>query len=123
MKINELVQLAHENAKNKGFWEDYNFIESLVQVAVKTNEVEDAINASSMVNNAVGNRLMLIVSEIAEAQEALRKGDEENFKEELADVAIRLADLCGGLNINLEEEIVKKMERNKQRPYKHGKAF
>ena len=42
---------------------------------------------------------------------------------ELADVAIRLADLAGGLNIDLEEEINKKMNRNKNRKYKHGKKF
>ena len=66
---------------------------------------------------------MLIVSELGEALEALRYDDRDNFAEELADVAIRLADLCGGLGIDLEAEIKKKMEKNKSRGYKHGKAF
>jgi len=66
---------------------------------------------------------MLIVGEVSEAQEGLRHGDIDNFKEELADVAIRLGDLAGGLNIDLEAEIKKKMEINKNRPYKHGKEF
>ena len=47
----------------------------------------------------------------------------ENFKEEIADIFIRLGDLCGSLNINIEEEIIKKMKKNKERPYKHGKNF
>lgn len=38
-------------------------------------------------------------------------------------MAIRLGDLCGGLNIDLESEIEKKMEKNRKRGYKHGKAF
>ena len=64
---------------------------------------------------------MLIVTELAEAMEAHRHQDHENFREELADTFIRLCDLCGGLNIDIEEEIQKKYEKNKKRPYKHGK--
>lgn len=122
MEIKELIQKAHENAVNKGFWED---------VELKNNEFmlitrelgKDGSRISYKNINAIGNRLMLIVGELAEAQEGLRHDDIDNFLEELADVAIRLADLCGGLNINLEDAIVKKMEKNRQRPYKHGKAF
>lgn len=73
--------------------------------------------------NAIGNRLMLIVGEVAEAQEGLRHNDKDNFREELADIAIRLADLCGGLEVDLEHEIERKMAINNSRPWKHGKAF
>ena len=66
---------------------------------------------------------MLITTEVAEAEDGLRKDDFENFKEELADIVIRTCDLAGGLNIDLEAEIIKKMEKNKSREYKHGKAF
>jgi len=119
MNINELVQQAHENAVSKGFWEevDVTGIEGLKYAFINYWEL------TNEENNAIGNRLMLIVSELAEAQEALRKDDRENFKEELADVAIRLGDLCGGLDIDLEAEIIKKMEKNKSRPRLHGKAF
>jgi len=44
--------------------------------------------------------------------EALRKGD-ENFGEELADVVIRVADLAGGSNVDLEGEIAKKMAKTR----------
>ena len=64
---------------------------------------------------------MLIVTELAEAMEAHRHQDDANFKEELADTFIRLLDLCGGLSIDIEEEIYKKSLHNKNRPYKHGK--
>lgn len=108
MEIKELVKQAHENALEKGFWEDWD----------ELSEYD-----YHQINNAIGNRLMLIVGELAEAQEALRHGDMENFEEELADAVIRLADLCGGLEVDLEAEILKKMEKNKNRPYKHGKQF
>lgn len=108
MEIKKLIKEAHENAVDHGFWKDY---ENLTEYDYPE------------LNNAIGNRLMLIVSEVAEAQEGLRHHDMDNFSEELADVAIRLADLCGGLEIDLESEIEKKMQKNKDRPYKHGKEF
>lgn len=123
MEINQLIKEAHENAVNKGFWEDYKDASNAVEISVSSESNVMKGIALNFMSNAIGNRLMLIVSEAAEAQEALRKNDADNFKEELADVAIRLADLCGGLEIDLEAEILNKMEKNKSRPYKHGKAF
>ena len=113
--ITELCKKAHQNAKEKGFWQDYRALECFKCHGQQTYK--------SALNNAIGNRLMLIVSEVGEALEALRQGDQDGFKEELADVAIRLGDLCGGLGIDLEAEIIKKMEKNKDRPSLHGKAF
>ncbi len=92
--LNELAKICHAIAVEKGFWEK---------------------------ERNIGEALMLIVTELAEAMESHRHQDQENFKEELADTFIRLLDLCGGLNIDIEEEIAKKSEKNKKRPYKHGK--
>jgi NTP pyrophosphatase (non-canonical NTP hydrolase) len=72
----------------------------------------------------MGTILALIHSEVSEALEADRKGNNENFAEELADVCIRIFDLCGSKEIDLETAISKKMEFNKTRSYKHGgKAY
>lgn len=92
--LNELAKICHSIAVEKGFWEK---------------------------ERNIGEALMLIVTELAEAMEAHRHQDNENFKEELADTFIRLLDLCGGLNIDIENEITRKSEKNKSRPYKHGK--
>lgn len=118
MTIKELVQKAHENATKKGFWEDWDLVTNLrAELKLDHKEYED------LINNLTGNRLMLITGEVAEAHEALRKENIENLREELADIVIRVADLAGGLDIDLEEEIKNKMEKNKNRPYKHGKSF
>jgi len=92
--LNELSKLCHSIAREKGFWDE------------KRN---------------IGEALMLVVTELAEAMEAYRHQDDPHFNEEIADTFIRLLDLCGGLNIDIEDEIFKKAQRNKNRPYKHGK--
>ena len=92
--LNELSEICHRIAVEKGFWDE---------------------------ERNIGEALMLIVTELAEAMESYRKQDQANFREEIADTFIRLFDLCGGLNLNIEEEIERKSQKNKTRPYKHGK--
>lgn len=125
MNIKEISKEIYQNNKAKGFWDE------------KRN---------------VGEMLMLVVSELAEALEADRKGgkfnltpmgqeiliqeeDNEDFKsqfvlhvkdsfeDELADAVIRLFDMSAGLGIDLEWHIAAKMRYNKLRPHKHGKAY
>lgn len=64
--------------------------------------------------------LALITSEVSEALEGFRNNDKENFKEELADIIIRVLDCSGGLNIDIEKEIENKLEKNRERSHKHG---
>jgi NTP pyrophosphatase (non-canonical NTP hydrolase) len=71
--------------------------------------------------DAMLGKLMLVVSELGEAAEAVRHKDIENFKEEIADTFIRLFDICGSLGIPIEDEINKKMKINWTRPKKHNK--
>ncbi|UOQ85676.1 MazG nucleotide pyrophosphohydrolase domain-containing protein [Gracilibacillus salinarum] len=95
--INQLCSEAYETAKSKG-WHDE--------------------------PRETGTLLALVHSEVSEALEADRKGNQEGFEVELADVCIRIFDICGSSNIDLEDAILTKMERNKGRSYKHGnKAY
>lgn len=64
--------------------------------------------------------LALIHSEVSEALEGFRHNDRENVAEEMADILIRVLDASGGLRIDLEEAVRRKLERNRQRGYKHG---
>lgn len=69
----------------------------------------------------MGTVLALIHAEVSEALEAhRRKEGYERFMEELADVCIRVFDLCGDHGFDLEGAIYKKMMFNKDRSYKHG---
>jgi len=71
----------------------------------------------------VGTKLMLVVTEVAEAMEGHRKALPDDklphrpmLEVELADAAIRIFDLAGGLNFDLAGAIVEKLAFNQQRP-------
>lgn len=66
-------------------------------------------------------KLMLVVSEVAEAAEAVRKNDMINFIEEIADTFIRLLDICGTMSIPIENIIEDKLKILEERPERHGK--
>lgn len=118
--ITELVNEVHENAVNHGFWDFYLDSQKLLMDAKDDNKKEIVDN---IISSLKVQFLALINCEVSECVEALRKEDKDNFNEELADVVIRALDLAGGLGIDLEKEIVKKIEINKTRPYKHNKKF
>jgi len=69
----------------------------------------------------VDTMLLRLHSEVSEAGEEARDDDLEGFKEELADIAIRLFNIAGVFGVDLEKEIEKKMKVNKERPRLHGR--
>lgn len=64
--------------------------------------------------------IALLHSEVSEAYEGYRNGDTANVHEEMADVFIRLLDTCERWGVDLVTETERKIERNRQRGYKHG---
>jgi len=96
---------CHNAAAKAGWWTD-----------IKTGE--PTINRP----HCVGEKLMLIVSEVAEAMEGHRKNLNDDklphrkmVEVELADVIIRTFDLAGALNLDLGGAIAEKMAYNATR--------
>jgi len=84
----------------------------------------------------IGDALMLMVTELAEAKEEDRKRPNQpnsyhyedtdkgpklcGLPSELADAVIRIFHFCGRAGINLEQVICEKMVYNQKRAYRHG---
>ena len=73
---------------------------------------------------------MMIVSEVTEVMEAIRKDKgEEEITKEVADILIRTLDLYAGLveagytRLSLDNSLEEKTQFNKTRPEKHGVRF
>ncbi|MEK7142601.1 MAG: hypothetical protein AAB785_00135 [Patescibacteria group bacterium] len=95
MTIKELTDLILKQAKEKGF-------------GTKPAEIN------------VGEKIALIHSEISEAYEAYRHkkiSGQDSFQEEMGDAVQRIFHLCGIFNIDLEKEVLKKIEANKDRKW------
>ena len=83
-----------------------------LQEQIYANKVAHGFNITS-----VDEEVCHIMSELAEAWEAYRKKGKAEFAEELADVAIFLLGLAEMQGIDLESEILNKIEKNAQRKY------
>ena len=66
--------------------------------------------------------MMMVVCELAEAVEADRR-EMLNPLIELADALIILLGVCAHYDMDIEAEMMHKLEFNKSRPYKHNKKY
>lgn len=142
MKIKELIKNSYETSKSKGF---HDINDKLIK-NIKSEEDKKALN-----DLIITQKLMLISSEVVEAMESIRKNRytkmskseintlllehdskyvslfektvKDTFEDEIADVFIRLGDLCGKFNIDINNHIKLKQRYNKTREKMHGKNF
>lgn len=106
--LDDMAIDLHKNARDKGFWPE-------------PEDVDDIF---------IAKQLMMIVSEVTEVMEAIRKDKgEEEITKEFADILIRTLDLYAGVvnagytKLSLDEALKEKVEFNKTRPEKHGVRF
>jgi len=134
MTINELVAKNHQAMKEKGFHEgEKNIGELLMLIVSELGEALDAHRSGRIYNLKQNGTLKESIESMWLEQYALYDEAVEDeffvekvkdtFEDELADVVLRVTDLCGLLGIDLETHIKAKMRYNATRPYKHNKAY
>lgn len=131
-QIRELVERAYVNAKEHGFHEGSD-----------KDDVKDMLCAIALIHSELGEATEAIrkgdrtrrrferdmaPSEPVKGWKVYDFSDEQfqryakdTLEDELADTVIRVFDFCGLQGIDLESHIIRKMEYNRSRPYKHGK--
>lgn len=104
--LDNLAVDLHKTAVEKGFWPE---------------DVDDIF---------IAKQCMMIVSEVTEVMEAVRKDKgEQEISKEFADIIIRTLDLYVGMveagytNLSLDDILKEKAEFNITRPEKHGVRF
>jgi NTP pyrophosphatase (non-canonical NTP hydrolase) len=104
--LDDLAEQLHTTAVEKGFWPE---------------DVDDIF---------IAKQCMMIVSEVTELMEAIRKDKgEQEIAMETADIFIRTLDLYAGLvdagytSISLDYALQEKANINKDRQQKHGVRF
>lgn len=109
MHLNDLAKQVHETAQKHGFYD---------------NEYIEAEGADGAVLNPsiFPEKLALMHSELSEALEAWRDGDESHIDEELVDALIRILDTLHWRGVNIEGLVTYKDGKNQKRPYKHGRV-
>ena len=83
-----------------------------LQKEIYQNKLNKGFNVTD-----INKEFCLTYGEVAEAYDAWRK-KKDDIGEELADVTIYLLGLSEMLNVDLESEILEKVNKNKHREYK-----
>lgn len=128
MTITELVEKNHAAMVEKGFHqEEKNIGEVLMLIVSELGEALDAHRKGWIFGLCDDPDIWRYFMSYAEGgavfDEFFNDRVKDTFEDELADVVLRVADLCGMLDIDLETHIKAKMRYNASRPYKHGKAY
>lgn len=84
-----------------------------LQKQVYDNKVAHGFNTEN-----VEMEFCLIMGELGEAYHAYAVETKAAFAEELADVALYLLGLCEITGVDIETEMLKKLEKNKRRKYR-----
>ncbi len=132
MKINELVRKAHTCAIEKGFYQKP--VELGTALMLITSELSEALEADRNDRRANLKAYELLLKDsdnLGFSEEEQNEYLSQNFKlaikdtleDELADAVIRICDLCGHLNIDLEKHIEHKLFYNSLRDERHGKRY
>jgi hypothetical protein len=136
--INHVADVIGEWADRFGFredWEDADYLDNLADQLESDDVAEfNLIERSPKLREiaethrrlANVQKLMLMVSELSEGLSELRNGEPADgwrYGEELADLVIRAFENAQKNRLPIGDIIIHKIDKNRNRPFKHGRTF
>ncbi len=124
-KMNDLRDVIYLNAKKKGFWDnERNIAEALMLVVTELAEAVEVHRREGYVHT-LSPEIKEQFNDMNDAEfaEHFTLLVKDQFADEMADSIIRILDLCGGLNIDIDWHIHAKIRYNATRERLHGKKY
>jgi NTP pyrophosphatase (non-canonical NTP hydrolase) len=121
MELNILALAIHENAIMKGFYENGKAQNTGERLALIHAEVSEALEADRN-----GEYCEFSIDSVNEDQDnsdfklAYKDFVKGTFEEEMADIIIRVLDMCAHKKIDIDSHVKAKIRYNTLREYMHG---
>lgn len=130
MTLNELAKSIHANNEIKGFWDGGIEAKNIGEViALIHSEASKALEADRKHHYFNGTTNESAFTDFESEGDIIYLKQEfecevkNTFEDKLADIIIRVLDLCGAKKINIEWHIEQKLKYNSLREHKHGKKY
>lgn len=118
LNINEFVKEVGENAVSHGWWDEERSFGELI--ALCHSELSEALEEYRNGRKTDETYYSIRDEERDHGMNRTIMSKPEGIPSELADVIIRIFDMCHHYGIDIETMLLEKHEFNKSRPYKHG---
>lgn len=118
MDLSQIMQIANDNARQKGFWNQGIDIPKKLMLIV--SEISEAMESDRIDSQANWNDYHESIRSSSTFKKAFEDNIKDTFGDELADALIRICDLAMQLDIPLNKHVEFKMQYNSQRSFMHG---
>jgi len=120
--LNILAEEIHKNNIEKGFYDnEKNIGEMLCLIHSEVSEALEADRKNKYTTGTIGVINSFVLDEMFITDFTI--GVKDTFEDEMADIIIRVLDLCAFKGIDIEKHIEAKVRYNSTREFKHGKKY
>lgn len=121
MDLNKKAKEVHVANVEKGFYDKHT--ETGTKLMLVVTELAEAMEADRVNNHANLHQFNTLMVKDYEFQYAFKSTIKDTFEDEIADSVIRLLDLAGFLGMDLDKHVRLKLQYNQTRPVRHGKDY